>query len=46
MVPNEVPDEELAELLELHTFGESVAWPAGWTAIKAAARLEVPQLPG
>ena len=46
MVPNEVPDEELAELLELHTFGESVIWPAGWSAVKAAVQLTVPRQPG
>ena len=46
IIPNEVPDEELAVLLELHNFGESVIWPAGWSAVKAAVRLTVPQQPG
>ena len=44
--PAEVPDEELSELLELHLFGESVHWPAGWSVAKAMARLAIARRPG
>ena len=43
---SEVPDEELSELLDLHRFGESVHWPSGWSAVKAAAHLAIPRQPG
>ena len=36
-----VPDEELSELLDLHHYGESVHWPSGWSAVKAAAHLAI-----
>ena len=43
---SDIPDEELSELLDLHRFGESVHWPSGWSAVKAAAHLAIPRQPG
>ena len=36
---NGANNETLQDLLELHQFGETVAWPPGWSAAKAKAHL-------